>query len=404
MSSRAGLLRAVGFLGVAALCLVATYRLIGPWRAAWITRVATGDPRVYEQAIALDPDNAEYHFLLAQIYYYSAEFFDRGRARLHFDSAIGLNPERSRYWLEASKFYEQEGEAASAQRAMQKALELDPNYAQTHWAAANLFLRQGDVERAEDALAASCRLDEGFVLESVDLAWRLHGDAGRIVRRILPGTSSAATIALGFFVAERQEPAAAEVWETLKLANLRLRDVLRYTEFLIEVGKPHQAHEVFVHPFGQGETAVPFNGSFETDPVNAGFDWRSSSIDHAEVRRDSTTAKDGMHSLMISFDGRGNPDFANVWQWLAVERGKAYELQLWMRTDSITSSEGVFVEVAGRASEKKSGTNFWEELRIPFHAPSDLVAVRVRREASQKLDSLIRGRVWVDHFVLIERE
>src|SRR3954465_15248812 len=38
--------------------------------AAWITRDKPMDPAIYERAIRYDPKNADYHFVLGQIYNY----------------------------------------------------------------------------------------------------------------------------------------------------------------------------------------------------------------------------------------------------------------------------------------------------------------------------------------------
>jgi hypothetical protein len=71
-----------------------------------------------------------------------------------------------------------------------------------------------------------------------------------------------------------------------------------------------------------------------------------------------------------------------------------------MKTESITTNEGVFVEVDGQASEKQLGTNYWKQFTIPFTASRDLVTVRLRRTPSLKFDNLLQGKVWLDGFEL----
>lgn len=100
--------------------------------AAWITRNKTMDAAIYEKATLYDPNNADYRFVLAQIYNYSTAELSVDRARDEYEAAVRLNPDRSTHWLELSKFYEQEGNTERTRFAMTKALETDPNYAQTH--------------------------------------------------------------------------------------------------------------------------------------------------------------------------------------------------------------------------------------------------------------------------------
>ena len=148
-------------------------------------------------------------------------------------------------------------------------------------------------------------------------------------------------------------------------------------------------------------TGLLFNPSFETEPANGGFDWRFSTSEHAEARRDTTAAKDGAASFLVVFDGRENLDYAELAHWLPVDKGRRYELSFWMKTEAISTNEGMFVEVDGHASAKQAGTTGWQQFTIPFTATSDMVTARLRRVPSKKFDNLIKGRVWLDAFKLV---
>jgi len=137
--------------------------------------------------------------------------------------------------------------------------------------------------------------------------------------------------------------------------------------------------------------------------MNGAFDWRFSSSEHAEARRDTTTAKEGLASFLVTFDGKENPDYAQVSHWLPVSKGRHYDVTFWMKTEAISTNEGMFVDVDGQASEKQLGTNYWQQFTIPFTATSDLVSVRLRRVPSKKFDNLLKGKVWLDAFALTEQ-
>jgi hypothetical protein len=116
--------------------------------------------------------------------------------------------------------------------------------------------------------------------------------------------------------------------------------------------------------------------------MNGGFDWRYSSWEHAEARRDTTQSKEGFASFLIEFDGEENAGYFHVWQWLPVNRGSNYELSFWMWT------------------ETPLGTTYWQKFTIPFTASSNLATVSVRWTPSEKFDNLLDGKVWLDEFDL----
>ena len=386
-------------LGVCGFMFYQTWWL---FLAAWITRDGTPpDPVIYERAIRYDPDNADYHFALAQIYNYSTRFLDPVKARVRYLDAVRLNPYRSSHWLELSKFYEQEGEVASARDAMTKALEMDPNYAQTHWAAANLYIRIGDSGKADFEMRRTADLDVGYLTQVLDLVWRFYEDPEFIVRTHVPNTRDANLAALDYFIGQDSQLGAALAWDRLETYQTEPRQRFRYVDYLISRGHPTEALTAFL---AGDESPAVFNGDFESELLNGGFDWRFTSRTQVEVRRDTTQSRDGVASLMIEFDGEENTNYGQVWHLLPVEQGRSYELEFWMRTEAISTDQGVFLEVEGQRSEAPLGTTFWDQITIPFTATSDLATVRVRRNRSEKFDNLISGKVWLDGFELREVE
>jgi hypothetical protein len=366
--------------------------------AAWITRGKTMDPSVYERAVKYDPTNAEYHFLLAQIYNYSTQHLDLDRARIEYEFAVQYNPDRSQYWLELSKFYEQTGNIERCRYAMAKALENDPNFALRHWAAANLYVRLGDQQAADRELRRAAELDVNYTVQVLDLVWTVYGDPELVLSTHVPNTREANLTALNYFSDHDSARGAELAWQRLKSFEVARRDRLHYIEYLLRNRRPHDGWTVFAADISE---ASPFyNGDFESDPLNGGFDWRYSSSDDIEVHRDHSTAKEGLTSLLIQFSGTQNPDFRDVWHYLAVEQNRAYTLQFWMKTEGLTTDEGIYVHVDGATSEKQIGTTYWRQFSIPFTATSDLVRVTVQRDASRKFDNRIKGKVWLDGFTV----
>jgi len=377
------------------------YRTWWLFLAAWTTREFQPNPAIYERAVRYDPKNADYHFLLAQIYNSSTEFLNLDRAGQEFKEAVRLNPNRSAHWQELAKWYEQEMQIDAARDAVHHAIETDPNYAKTHWFAANLYLRIQDMKEADFEMRRAADLDApGYLNQVLDLVWRFYeGDADRIVSTHVPDTKDANLIALNYFVSKMSEHGAALAWARLKTFETVVIQRFPYINYLVSLGKAHEAQQVFAFP----KAPVPFyNGSFETEPLQGGFDWSIGSNDDAEARRDTTVAKDGVASFLVSFSGKQNIDYLGVSHSLVVEKGKRYNVTFWMKTEDITTNEGMFVEVDGQASQKQIGTTYWQQFRIPFTASADLVTLRLRRVPTNKFDNLLQGKVWLDAFDLIQ--
>jgi len=368
--------------------------------AAWITRDTPTDPAIYERAIQYDPENADYRFALAQIYNYSTQYLDIERAREQYLAATRLNPYRSSHWLELSKLYEQEAEAELARSAMEKALETDPNWAQMHWSAANLYFRLGDLGAADFEMRRAADLDVSYLTQVLDLVWRAYGDPEVIVPTHVPNTKAANLLALNYFIGQGSEVGADLSWDRLKIFNTRTQERFEYFNYLLSRGQPHVAYEVFVHAMDEDRIAGVFNGGFEQTPMNGGFDWQISSTLNEEARRVTTESRDGMGSLRIEFGGESNVNYQRVSHRLPVEPGQSYELTFWMRTDRISTDEGVYVEIEGQRSEAPLGTTYWDEFTIPFTASSEMTTIRVRRNPSRKLDNRLNGTVWLDEFEL----
>ncbi len=382
-------------------CGILVYRTWWLFLAAWITRNGTPDPAIYERATQYDPQNADYHFVLAQIYNYSTQYLNLERARDEYESAVRLNPNRAAHWLELSKYYEQAKNLERCRYAMKMAIEKDPNYAQTHWAAANLYIRLGDLKAADFELRRSADLDVTYLTQVLDLVWRFYEDPDRIIASHVPNTKDANSTALNYFISQKSDRGAALAWAKLKTFETKPQERFGYIEYLVSLGKPQDAWRIFSFSGGQAATML-FNPSFESEPMNGGFDWRISSWEQAEARRDTTTAKEGLASLLVTFSGKENVDYSHVWHWLPTAKGHQYRLQFWMKTEAISTNEGMYMEVDGQPSEKQLGTTYWQQFTVPFTASSDLVTVRLRRVPSQKFDNLLKGKVWVDGFGLAE--
>jgi hypothetical protein len=76
-----------------------------------------------------------------------------------------------------------------------------------------------------------------------------------------------------------------------------------------------------------------------------------------------------------------------------------------MRTEDLSTDQGVFVEVLAREpkgllvrTEPVLGSSDWTVAEAEFEVPegSGQAMIRLRRRESQQIDNRLRGKVWLD--------
>jgi len=118
-----------------------------------------------------------------------------------------------------------------------------------------------------------------------------------------------------------------------------------------------------------------FNGSFEREPSNSGFDWRVVPIPGAQVSRVQVTGADSQLALRIAFEDRRVP-FQNVRQLLSLAPG-SYRLEGRVRLDDLRSERGL-VWTLTCAEDKRpiaetepiSGRRSWGGFLLDFAVPA----------------------------------
>ena len=158
------------------------------------------------------------------------------------------------------------------------------------------------------------------------------------------------------------------------------------------------------------------NAGFEDEIMGRGFGWRMPRDRDEKVwqgRRVYGQSNRGTHALRVSFLGKENLEWRNIYQIVPVTPETSYQLTYWWKSKSITTDQGPFVEIYSydvRGLYKKGpmavGSRDWEQVSVVFTAPEDCHAVvlRLRRKESLRFDNKIQGVLWVDDFELAVRE
>jgi hypothetical protein len=153
------------------------------------------------------------------------------------------------------------------------------------------------------------------------------------------------------------------------------------------------------------------NAGFENEIIQRGFDWRhwDDKDGNWTIERVNRGAQEGKYALRISFAGRQNISFQNLYQIIPVTALKRLRLSYAWKSQGITTDQGPFIEIIGYDQKGLSqtgpmitGTHNWRKASIEFRPPDGCRAavVRVRRRPSHRFDSKIKGSLWLDDFHL----
>jgi hypothetical protein len=153
-----------------------------------------------------------------------------------------------------------------------------------------------------------------------------------------------------------------------------------------------------------------YNGDFESEPSGSSFDWRIDTRPGVGAAWDASVSHSGRHSLRIRFEGKENLAFNQIWQTAFVPQGR-YRFEAYVRTEAITTDQGVGFHLAGTGgsgrldvnTDRLVGTNDWKKIEKIVTVPRnvDLLVVQVVRQPSVKFDNQISGTVWIDSVKLI---
>lgn len=210
----------------------------------------------------------------------------------------------------------------------------------------------------------------------------------------------------------------ARVWDRFRSLPESGNQRPAYVGYLLARGRFQDAWAVhFDDSTRPGATFL--NGDFESYENFGALGWKINNVPgvaaDVDYCRDCPT---GRRALRIRFDGEHNPHFAGVTQTVAVEGGASYELEVTVRSRSITSAEGPRILVRGLTVSKTSGDLYvafeatseqfrgdspWRTVRVRFTTPEDCEGIRVviARKETPRLDRFIGGELWLDDFKLV---
>jgi len=371
-----------------------------------------------QRAIRLEPSNAEYQELLGRNLALSGASLDE--AISDYRTAVRLNPYESRYWLDLASAYQVAGRIDEEKQAVEQAVDEDPTTPHVAAEAANFFLLQGNLGKALRHFRTVLANDPDTVNPTLQLCWRVTGDANQIFDQALPRRMDLYSSFLQLLVSKQEVAAAENAWEHLiglqqifptKLAVPYFRLLLAKQEVEAAQTAWQQLAKVDagLQPYLPSRENLIVNGGFEENLLNGGFDWWYESTPRAALAIDTDQFYQGTRSLSVTFDGRSVPE-ARISQFIPVKPNTDYEFSAESKTQDIDSASGprfaiadAYTNVSYVLTDDLLGTNPWHLQQARFHTEpnTNLLFLRIVRQPAAPL---IRGKLWIDDVKLVEKQ
>ena len=406
-------------VGILLIAGVVTFLAGKVWLAARLD--TSGDPDRMLRAANLEPTNADYWDRLGFYEKWNFERRDLRRAIVYDQRATEANPRSDTYWMDLADAYDAVGQPARAQGAFEKAQSVHPISSVVAWRYGNFLLRQRNYSEAFAELRRALTIDPDLTVEAVSECSKVSDDLPRVLTEVLPNRNRYYLMALDYFLGQGQTDAALIVWNQSLVLNPtpKMAEVVPLVNELI--GQEHvedaqrvwrQALEATSWPQdAAGDPSLVFNGGFEHDLLNGGFDWREDPVSGASFSYDTDVVHAGKRALRITFDGDANLDFENLWQFATVEPGHRYHFSAYLRLDGISTDSGIRFAINDSfhpaalqiLSPDLVGSHPWSLVQADLATGPEthLLTIALRRIPSWKFDNKLRGTVWVDDVSLV---
>jgi tetratricopeptide (TPR) repeat protein len=370
-------------------------------------------------SVSYDNRNSTYSYLLGRFYQYDIERPDLKTSILYFQKSLRASPLQGGCWLDLAHAYQTSGMTENAGKALKRAVMLNSENPGVIWEAGVFYLINGDI-------AESVRNFRKFILlkperqdDVYDMIWKLPVDSSYVLKNLIPDSYPFYRKYLLYLMSTDRIPALKELWEAMKGKTVEDELLLNYEDFLISKHLYDDAESIWkdftfkkFKVKADDRQNLLWNGDFELQVVNGGFDWRVSETPGVDVFLDRDIHILGKKSIGVTFDGTQNPDALIASQVVRVKPDAKYLLRGNIKTENITTTNGLYFAVYGhdckefyKKSDVITGTNFWREIALEFKVPTGCgaITVMVKRDRSNKFNNKISGNAWIDGISLNQR-
>jgi tetratricopeptide (TPR) repeat protein len=367
-----------------------------------------------EQAVTLDPSNADYRNRLGEYFMFSEQRPDL--AIPQYESAVTLNAHAAAYWLDLANALASTGASDQQERALERALEVDPNTPWVSRQAAYAFLIRGDLQRSFKIFRLLLQTDPWQMESTLQICWQATHNIDSM-SDMLPPAPDVYLAFVKLLIGEGNTEGAETIWSRLVTLQQPFDPQLAtpYIENLFaqrDVGAAKKAWNELAHidpdfrPYQPTASNLVVNGGFEEKLLNMGFDWRYEDRPHVTLVTDVDQFHGGRRSLLVTFDGGAVVD-SGLSQWIAVEPNTRYDFSAYVKADNIYTADGPRFDIQDAYSKDSLlltqeilGTTDWKNVGGSFKTGPNtgVVLLSVMRTPGA---GLITGRLWIDDVVLM---
>ena len=374
---------------------------------------------VAEFAVSLAPSDPQTHFATGVLYEQSFQAEDMSKSLEEYEKAVALSPNNYLLWIAYGKAKERNGDSEGAEKALLKALELAPNYAQVHWVYGNILLRQDKNKEAFVAIRRAVESDAKFATPAATVAWDLfEGDIDEVKKSI--GNSAPVQSALATFLAgQKRFGESLKIWSNLPEEDRKttfLKDSEKILNQLITEKKYRSALPIKKLLAAENSKDVLIgkvtNGGFEIGIDNAKIDvfkWNIAKGNQPKIGPNVEQKHAGEKSLALVFNSPIGKDFRSISQIVAVESDTSYAFEAFYKSKLETSATVKWEVVDASSGNVLASTNSfeenasdWKSLNVSFKTNEDTegIIIRLVREKCTSADCSISGTIWLDDISL----
>jgi tetratricopeptide (TPR) repeat protein len=410
-------------LVVISVCTLAIFLGYFGVRNAIATYYLNLDSRAgYERAVALEPANARNWFLLGRSYLYDFEQPEPALAVRSLRKAVALDPYSAEALLDLAAAYDEQGDSAEARRAFLAAQRVYPLSADVDWSYGNFLLRQGEQDAAFSEIRKAVELEPKRAAEAFSRALRVQPDANVLLDKAVPASPAVylpillslsnagdldnAQLVWNRLIALRQKVPMSEIYFFINelIHQKRVPDAVRAWDQAVSIMQNP--------PPPDAAGSLLWDGGFESGYTGGGFSWHFvPATSDVQISLDQAEKHSGERSLRILFNGHRNISFEDACHNIAPEPGRKYLLSAWVKTQSLTSSEGVRLQIfvftatntESVVSEEVHGTQPWKQVQLVWVAPpgAGFGSVCAKRKMSDMPESAIEGAAWFDDISMV---
>ncbi len=402
------------------LTILTAWMIVWPWAAGFAIPQLTHDPDLL-RAWRSHPAHRQYQYqYMGRIRQYSVGLQDYQEASKQYRMALRENPLSSQTWFDTARVHWWLGQIEEAKEALGLALRFNPSNSRLRWESALFQIQLEDYEGAVANLRHLVMTEPHQRRTYFTLIHTLMRPAD-FIDTTLPAEPGVLSDYLDYLIRQGETENGRTVWRRLtdlRHSALDSRLVLSYVDMMLDhkdLSEAISAWDLLLRSRGIGRRNdslgnVVWNDGFERDETwGAGFDWRVGRSAGVEIGVSALSSTEGTRSLKVAFDGTHNPDLTAASQVVPVMPGSRYLLSGSIKTTGITTSNGPYLEVRDfldsrryAISESYVGDHPWSAVRVPFETSpkTQAVIIKIRRDASQKLDNLIGGTAWIDQVSL----